>query len=168
MSKNYAIINGVRLELPDDIGELTFTVKSVEEEKQSPFERVDKKRNYFFITRFGEIQETIELGEDFDDKRFAIANYCTDKTIMEQRALHETLNRLLWRYSEEHNGDSEWNGENIHWFITKDFTYNKFRPISTSSVKDFGAVHFYDEETAQAAINEIVKPFMAEHPDFVW
>ena len=32
--------------------------------------------------------------------------------------------------------------------------------------KDFGVVHFTSEETAEAAIEEIVKPFIAEHPDF--
>lgn len=32
--------------------------------------------------------------------------------------------------------------------------------------KDFGAVPFTDEETAKAAIEEIVKPFIAEHSDF--
>ena len=167
MSKNYAMVNGVKIELPDDVDELTFTRKPVKEEKKSPFTR-EKNNEFYFITAIGEIRSFQERYHDIDDRHFEVANYCTDKAMMEQQALRETLNRLLWRYSAQHGGDNEWDRIEIHWFITKDFTINKFRPISTTSLKDFGAVHFCDETTAQSAIRDVVVPFMEEHPDFVW
>lgn len=168
MSKNYAMVNGVKIELPDNVDELTFTRKPVEEEKEGPFKRCEFEDYYFFIMSDGVVFFTTEEGRDLDDDRFAIANYCTDKDMMKQQALRETLNRLLWRYSAQHGGDNEWDRIEIHWFITKDFTNDKFRPISTTSLKDFGAVHFCDETTAQSAIRDVVVPFMEEHPDFIW
>lgn len=104
---------------------------------------------------------------DGDRGAFERANYCTDKAMMEQRALHETLNRLLWRYSEEHGGDNEWNDKNIHWFISKSEQYG-FTKSACKYDKYNGVVYFKDAETAQSAIEEIVKPFMEQHPELVW
>ena len=49
-------------------------------------------------------------------------------------------------------------------------------PINFGSIADptsivyqlvtLGAVYFYTEETAEGAVEEIVKPFLAEHPGF--
>lgn len=166
MSKNYAMVNGVKIDLPDDVDKLTFTRKPLEKKKKSPFERANNYESYFHITPWGKISETLEEGYDCDNEIFDVANYCTDKTMMEQRALHEILNRLLWRYSEEHGGDSEWNEENLHWSII--CKCGIIIPVSANVVKENGVIYFKNKETAQSAIEEIVKPFMTEHPGFVW
>lgn len=87
--------------------------------------------------------------------------------MMKQRAMHETLNRLLWRYSEQHGGDAEWNGENSHYSITIN---DGGEPASEwfVSIRTFGNVYFKDGETADQAIEDVVTPFLAEHPEFVW
>ena len=87
---------------------------------------------------------------------------------MEQRALHETLNRLLWRYSKEHGGDYEWNNETAHYAISMNTENGVFIVDYFERDKFNGVVYFKDESTAQSAIEEIVKPFMAGHPEFVW
>lgn len=167
MSKNYAMVNGIKIELPDDVDELTFTRKPVEEEKKSPFAKVKKGDKYFRIEIDGEVVEDVEEEWEIDDNCHSVANYCTNKEMMEQRALHEILNRLLWRYSEERGGDSEWDGENRHWVICENKDEMEFTTEYHCMVKN-GVVHFKDREIAQSAIEEIVKPFMTEHPEFVW
>lgn len=168
MSKNYAMVNGVKIELPDDVDELTFTRKTVEEEKKSPFTRVKKGDKYFNIEIDGKVDEDVEEEWDIDADCYSVANYCTDKVMMEQRALHETLNRLLWRYSEEHGGDNKWENLNAHWFICKETNEMELDTIYHITIKNNGIIYFKDQETAKSAIKEIVKPFMAEHPEFVW
>ena len=91
---------------------------------------------------------------------------------MEQRAMHETLNRLLWRYSETHGGDPAWTiGEYPefvhHYEICYDHSCKVFRTVSVVNGKCTG-IYFKDEKTAEAAIEEVVVPFMAAHPEFVW
>ena len=89
--------------------------------------------------------------------------------MMEQRALHETLNRLLWRYSETHGGDSNpWPcGE--HWFIyCNTANGNEMMVSANDSHKKQGTIYFKDRVIAKAAIEEVVKPFLAAHPEFVW
>ena len=102
--------------------------------------------------------------------RFNTANYCRDKAIMEQRALHETLNRLLWRYSETHGGENAWDSQNIqaHFYIYLD-TQNSVLYVSYNDAYHVeGVVYFEEEYIAENAITEVVKPFMAAHPEFVW
>lgn len=160
-SENYLMLNGKRIDLTDEQVK-TLTV----EEKKIPFERGEFEDRYFSIMSDGVVFSCAEEGLDLDGKRFAVANYCTDKAMMEQRALHEILNRLLWRYSEEHGGDNEWDGNNRHWSII--MTDGDFITAFTYALKENGTIYFKDGGTAQSAIEEIVKPFMAEHPEFVW
>lgn len=80
----------------------------------------------------------------------------------------KTLNRLLWRYSETHGGDNSWETtDNYHYVIccgaASELTVTYF-----VMAKAQGVVYFKDEKTAWSAIEEVVKPFLAEHPEFVW
>lgn len=163
MSENYLMLNGKRIDLTDEQVK-TLTV----EEIKPPFARVEKCNEYVYIHFTGQIDTMREDYLPTDEKLFSVANYCTDKAMMEQRALHETLNRLLWRYSEEHGGDNEWDGYKYHWHILKSEESKTFSTEFNNVVKRQGTIYFADKETAQSAIEEIVKPFMAEHPEFVW
>ena len=163
MSENYLMLNGKRIDLTEE------QVKTLTaEEKKSPFERMKKGDKYFFIEYDGEVDEDTEAEVSDDDSCYSIANYCTDKAMMEQRALHETLNRILWRYSEERGGDNEWNGCKYHWRIVKNEETKTFSTEYNSIIKEQGIIYFKNKETAQSAIEEIIKPFMKEHPKFVW
>lgn len=137
----------------------------------NPFNRAGRGGEYWYIDIDGEVKSFQEDGEPADEELRDVANYCTDKKLIEQRAMHEVLNRLLWRYSEEHGGDKEWDTTypfNKHWYVYFTYTNNKFDCTYNDSHKKIGNVYFNSEEVAQNAIKDIVEPFIEKHPDFVW
>lgn len=165
--ENYLMLDGKKYELSPDLVNALRSVDPVPE-KETPFARALNKR-YFTIDGNGEVSMTTDTYSPFDNDRFAVANYCTDRSLMEQRAMHETLDRLLWRYSEEHGGvPYGWTT-----FLPKYRIYMKkgsdeFAVDSNDAFKNQGAVYFETRETAISAIEEVIKPFMAAHPDFEW
>lgn len=175
MADNYLILDGKKYELSPELANALRSCVEPEPEKKSPFERKEDEI-YFFITEHGEVNFSVEGCYASNSAHYDVANYCTDKALMEQRAMHETLNRLLWRYSEEHGGDEQtWASDGrwtpyYHYFIMMEFVSGK--GIVSTNVNDSnkvqGVVYFKDKATAKAAIEEIVKPFLAAHPDFVW
>ena len=99
---------------------------------------------------------------------FEHANYCTDKNLMKQRALHETLSRLLWRYSMEHDGDKiDWDSPAQKKYLPYyDLHANKYC-VDCTTWRKYHSAYFHTYEAAENAINDIIKPFMAEHLDFI-
>ena len=171
---NKIILDGKEYELSADLAE-KIKAEVAQQEKaeaerlaeQGPFARV-KRKPYFLINGVGKVSTLSEGTTNMDDELYSIANYCHDRGMMEQRALHETLNRLLWRYSETHGGDSSWETtENQHHCIYNGFI-NGLSVYHACGAKQQGTVYFKDQGTAKAAIEEVVKPFMAAHPEFVW
>ena len=53
-------------------------------------------------------------------------------------------------------------------YICYDYDWNIFSSCGCCSWRGFGLVFFYTTQIAKNAIEEIVKPFMEEHPDFKW
>lgn len=162
--ENYIMLNGKKIMLTPE------QVKLMQEDKpkKSPFDRADLNDKFYLVESDFNCLCTIENNTELDNYLFECANYCTDKDIMEQHALHVKLNNLLWRYSMTHGGDSiDWDdvGES-KFIIYYNVAADEFRCSEYSLLKYFGAVPFASEETAKAAIEEIVKPFIAEHPDF--
>ena len=166
MEDNYIMLNGKMVPLTEEQVAALLGGKETEREKVDPFDR-NLDQIYYYIDYLGELDADVDNFSEDDDNTYNAANYCTDKEMMNQRAMHETLNRLLWRYSEQHGGDNEWDGENLHYSITIN---DVLVPGSEwfASVRPFGTVYFKDRDTAQAAIDDVVRPFLAEHPDFVW
>lgn len=164
--ENYIMLNGKMVPLTEEQVAALLGGKEAACAKVDTFDRMIGK-SYFYICGDGEVYKDEDLEYQIDEKRYNVGNYCTDKEMLKQRSLHETLNRLLWRYSEQHGGDAEWDGENLHYSITINAVGE---PGSEwfASVRPFGTVYFKDRDTAQAAIEDVVKPFLAEHPDFVW
>lgn len=173
---NKIIIDGKEYELSDDLAE-KIKAEVAEQEKreaerlaeQGPFARAIGKL-YFLINEVGKVSTLTEGATITDDELYSIANYCRDKGLMEQRALHETLNRLLWRYSEEHGGENAWDSQNIqaHYYIYLDTQYSVLYVSYNDAYHVEGVVYFKEEYIAENAITEVVKPFMAAHPEFVW
>lgn len=150
---NYICINGKKAELTEE----QMKALGIESPKKSPFDRiVDGK--YYFINAHETVYPTKDCLSIADDSLFEKANYCTDKAIMEQRAMHETLSRLLWRFSEQNGGRGSFSiankGNGCFFPMMGNYRYLEPTFIST--------------KVTERAIKEIVKPFMAEHPDFVW
>ena len=164
--ENYIVLNGKRTELTEEqLKELGIIM-----EKKSPFERVKKGGKFFFIDMYGEIQTTSDEYWQADIMRLNVANYCTDKELLQQQAYRETLNRLLWRYSMEHGGDKiNWNDNNqckhyISYSYATEGFYTNWHTIS----RNHAIVYFHTIEIAESAIKVIIEPFLKEHPDFKW
>lgn len=164
---NYIVINGKKAELtPEQLKAL-----GIEPEKKSPFERADK---FYRIDSCDKVCETIDIGHvndtviHYSSNLFNVANYCTDKDLLQQQAYRETLNRLLWRFSMEHDGDKiDWNNNSTQkHFIYYTHMSNEWKNSCYHFDKHFGVVYFYTSEAAKQAIEEIVKPFIKTHPDF--
>ena len=162
--ENYIVLNGKKIPLTDE------QIKLIQSDlpEKSPFDRVKEGETYYTIYSDYSLNRIPETETQLDDARFNAGNYCTDKDIMKQHALHMLLNNLLWRYSMTHGGDSvDWDdGSEIKFNIYYDTALDEFGTAEYSVLKYFGVVHFVSEEIAKAAIEEIVKPFIAEHPDF--
>ena len=156
--ENYLMLNGKRIDLTAEQIETLVGKK-----EKDPFERAGDKEAYYFTSWDGRIIATDERFTIDDDRCYAIANYCTDKELMEQRALHETLNRLLWRYSMQHGGRDTRTIYFIYFNANGDFWVD-----FSGDSKIEGTAYFATMETAKAAIEEIVKPFMEQHPEFRW
>ena len=157
--ENYLMLNGKRIDLTAEQIETLVGKK-----EKDPFERDNE---FFYIDYYGEVERERDDDTSLDVARYIVANYCTDRELMEQRALHETLNRLLWRYSMQHGGRDTNSfgagarfglvkiGEEIEWTVI---------PFATP----LGTAWFRSQTVATKAIEEIVKPFMEQHPEFRW
>lgn len=165
-NNNYISINGKKIPLTNEQVE---QIKSAGIVKDNPFERVKRGQKYFLITTQGGVRPNLDFSAAEDNSRYNVANYCTDKKLLEQRALHETLNRLLWRFSMTHGGDEiDWNSNIDKYHICYDHNTNSIEIYCNDISQDLSTIHFKYEKTAEQAIEEIVKPFMKEHPEFVW
>lgn len=160
---NYICINGNKTELTEE----QLKQLGIELPNASPFARKKKNTKYFSIVQNGTVDWHYDNVDSFDKGCFDVANYCTDYNMMQQRALHETLNRLLWRYSMEHDGDKiDWQDTKTRkWYACFDNEHNKWIANYVTHCFDVG-VFFSNRRIAEDAIEEIIKPFMTQHPEF--
>lgn len=161
---NYIVINGKKAELTEEqLEKLGIKVKA-----RNPFERVEWGNLYYYIDT---LSETCVLRDDrdnnFDDLMFKISNYFNDKDFTNQVALHERLNRKLLKFAYDHKAVVDWEDGCPKYCIVYDEKVKDFSINFKVWCKSFD-VCFSSHFVATKAINEIVKPFMAEHPDFVW
>lgn len=160
--ENYICINGKKAELTEE----QMKALGIELPKKNPFERV-KNQLYYAIHGTGQVCMEDDYNRLYDNAAFNAGNYCTDKAIMEQRALHETLNRLLWRYSMEHGGDKiDWGNVSDKYAIYYESDTKEYKVACWQTVYYSGNVYFRTENVALAAIEAIIKPFIAAHPEF--
>ena len=163
--ENYIVINGKKAELtPEQIKAL-----GIEVEKPNPFARELLKGDVIYcISEIGEVAVNYNEKSVHSGMLYSVGNYCTDKNLMQQRAYRETLNRLLWRYSMEHDGDKiKWGiGTSDKCKIYFDHDSDSWQLDCNNINENFGCVYFYNNKIAQNAIKEIIKPFMNSHPDF--
>ena len=132
----------------------------------NPFERVEKNKSYYYIDDWSRVIEENEVRFLNDTAHFAICNYFNNKEFAEHQALRELLNRKLIKFSYENGGaDIDDSTEVITIY------YNKVRRdfmVCTLDSPDVLTPVFVSGEVAERAIDEVVKPFMEEHPDFKW
>nr|DAR08776.1 MAG TPA: Protein of unknown function (DUF2884) [Caudoviricetes sp.] len=164
---NYVMINGKRVELTDEQVRLLRIV--LEEKKKNPFDRVAKGDAYCFINMFGEVDGYTEQDDGEDNALFKRCNYFNDDSVAQQIALHQLLYRKLLKFTYDNacEDDQRWDCENRHWCIRYDHGDNGF-DVTWNDTFQYSDVYFSTMESAARAINEVIEPFMKEHPDFVW
>ena len=163
MSDDYAVINGKRIELTDE------QVKALRvETRKNPFERVATGDEYYTITGYDNTVEFTEDGDAADQNLYDAGNYFNDESFAKQVALRQLLYRKLLKFAYD-NGfeDVEWNGSNDHLCIYYNPDNFKYCVAGFGSHK-FDCVWFSSEDAAKRAIEEVVEPFVKEHPEFVW
>lgn len=167
--ENKITIDGKEYKLSAELVEKIKAEVVAQEKAENPFERKTNER-YYYVDSTGGVYSFVDNEGATAKTLYNAGNYCRDKGLMEQRALHETLNRLLWQYSETHGGDNAWNFWNLqeHYYIYFDTQNCVLYVHYNDAHRVEGVVYFKDKATAEAAIEEVVKPFMAAHPEFEW
>lgn len=164
--ENYIVINGKKAELTEEQLE-KLGIKAEKKNKHEEMFKCVYGDLYFYIDQDDDVQVKQEYLNDVDARLHHTGNYCKDEEIMKQRALHETLNRLLWRASVEAGElDNPWDGNNFHFYIY----YNSGAlKIDNNYVSHYqGTCYFPTEDAARDALEKIVMPFLREHPEFKW
>lgn len=164
MSNNYIVINGKRTELTDEQLKLLRIGT-----RKNPFERVAAGDGYYFISYFGDVDGYTQANDCEDDALFNNSNYFNDKQFANQVALHQLLYRKLLKFAYD-NGcedNQEWNKTNRHYYISYNIDEQRFYADVAGSFKH-NDVWFCSRKSAKRAIEEVVEPFMKEHPEFKW
>lgn len=163
MSDNYAVINGKRVELTDE------QVKALGIERKNPFERMHQAKTYFYIDEHGRVKSYYDTRLPFDEKTYDNVNYFNDEQFAKQVALHQLLYRKLLKFAYDNGFEDNqaWNCENRHYYVCYSHTHKIFTTEFNYDGKR-SAVYFPSSEAATRAIDEVIKPFMEEHPEFVW
>ena len=166
MNENYLIIEGIKVPLTDEQVAMIKGTGALKSKEKSSFSRVEKNNPYWLIDTDGTITQTYERGYEADDNQFSCANYCSDKELIEERAIREELSRLLWRFSMENGGENiDWEDlSQIKYRIYIDFTgkFINWNIIQNTKCKSLNEIYFIDEDTAYRAITEIIEPFCAD------
>ena len=164
--ENYIVINGKKAELTEE--QLKQLGLKVEEKKNNPFERRYGNK-YYKILENGSIPCDIDSQFNVDNISYKNVNYFNDSDFANQVYLHELLNRKLLKYAWDNNAeDCEWDNQNPHYYIRRHLVSNLFYIQQNILSKNCGTIYFSAEEIAEQAIEDVVEPFIAEHPEFVW
>lgn len=151
------------------INALEVAVEAIENKKGSeklnktPFDRVNNNELYCLIGTTDSIIGTREDNTTFDDKRYECFNYFNDKDFAKQVMLHQLLYRKLLKFKFERDNPIT---RDRYFYISKDKSLRV--EISDFKNKNCNCVYFNSLATANLAIENIVKPFLKEHPDFIW
>ena len=158
-------IDGKEVRLTD--GQLKML--GIEPKKKNPFDRVGNSDRFFAIDNMNGIQTCTEMSYARDEAYYNGINYFNDKKFAKQVALHQLLYRKLLKYAYDNEfADAAWTETTMHAYIIYNFTRKDYDIRWTRNEKEPGTVYFKTPTRATAALNEVVMPFVKEHPEFVW
>lgn len=162
MNENYLVLNGKRVDLTEEQLRALGIVA-----RKNPFERVDDD-TYYYIKVGGEIAGYKDEDDNFDRKLYHVINYFNDEQFAQQVALHQLLYRKLLKFAYDNGYEdvAKWDGVNQHWFLR--YSCDTGVVVCTEYYYKGQDVYFSSYEAAKRASHEVVKPFMKEHPEFVW
>ena len=155
------IIEGKEIEV--EISEEEYKKLQPSEEKKTGYERVPKSSIYFYTHSSGYVETNCEDYYNIDDEYYESANYYSDKTVAENNARADKLMRQLRRFSVEHRErEVSFNDTNIEkYYMYYDYSDDELGVSFVLRTRNFGAIYFDSEETAQAAIDEF-------HDELIW
>lgn len=170
---NYIMINGTKIELTEEqikqISDIASTCTSeCKNKNESPFnDRPKVNDSFYYITSDG-VKKDIK--DEYNAKMITVANSFNDEAFAKQVYLHELLNRKLLKYAYDNNAeDREWDkaSVNSHYFIYFDSAKGHF-VVGDNHYCHSQSIYFSSENVAKQAIQDVVEPFLAEHPEFIW
>lgn len=176
--ENYIMINGKKIALTrDQVTQLRMATAPDKtptephaEERFNPAERKGGQR-YYVASPTGVTDAGTDSLGSVDDTLYGCANYWTGKAFAKHVGLSMLLYRKLLQYAYLNDlvDDKPWDGETAHTFIAQHVA-GRFIASDTWNGKRPCTVYFKDEAAANKAIENVVEPFMEEHPDFriVW
>lgn len=137
--------------------------------RKNPFARSPAHCDYYYINASNIVESVLETGYILDDNKYNAANYFSDEDFANQVALHQLLYRKLLKFAWDNacEDNREWNTRNNHYGISYDCDNHKFI-LEIASLYKSNWVYFSSKEAVDRAIEEVVKPFVKEHPEFVW
>lgn len=142
-------------------------IVKVKAKRKNPFDRVKKDEKYFLL-RGAYVSSEIETRDIFDNHNIDYVNYFNDKAFANQVMLHQQLNRKLLKYAYDNDAeDWEWDGIALHHYIFFDIKNHTFKVDVDTRLRSQN-VYFSKRKVAGQAIEDVIKPFMKEHPEFVW
>ncbi len=167
MNDNYAVINGKRIKLTDE--QVNMLGVEVEKKRRNPFKRVNNDNEYYYIKNSGEVSTYYEVRDSVDNELYDNINYFNDEQFANQVALHQLLYRKLLKFAWDNECEDNrvWNKVNCHYYIGYNINEDRFYADVTAAFKH-NDVWFSSRDSANHAIEEVIKPFMEEHPEFVW
>lgn len=167
--ENYIVINGKKAELTEE--QLKQLGIEIEKKRNNPFNDQSKADNVFYHITSNGITLNDDNDYNYNVAMITAANSFNDVIFVRQLYLHELLNRKLLKYAYDNEAeDVEWDcNSKQHYYIFFDYSDKVFSIATGISIyKNEGSVYFSKQEVAENAIEDIVKPFMEEHPEFVW
>jgi len=147
--------------------------KAVSENMPKPksvFERVARGKTYRCVAENGGVNWHAEAKDDSDNRLFSIANYFSDDNegiaVAHQFAMHQEIWRKLTKFAMENGGVAE--TDNEYFTIVRDFRKTTYHPVMWHFYNVTCDVRFKTKEQCQRAIDEVLLPYLASHPDFEW
>lgn len=163
--ENYIVINGKKAELTEE--QLKQLGIEVEKKRNNPFNNKLKCSDEYFT--IGDVVYSDRYTCAYDENRISDASSFNDKEFAEQLRLHELLNRKLLKYAYDNEAeDCDWDGENEHYYICFNNVVTKRFIVAGGSFDKCQKIYFSKEKIAEQAIEDVIKPFIEEHPEFVW
>ena len=162
-------IQGVKIDLTEE--QLQKLQQLVVPKYNNPFERVDKGEKYYSIGVFSEefvVFENTEKHIERDVERFSNGNYYNNKGFAEQVAMDMNLQQKLRKFVYENSGGKElWKCKDVgKYYIALDADFNKWIWRLEWFERNPFQVYFKDLETVERAIEEVVRPFCKENPNY--
>lgn len=173
--ENYIMLDGKKIVLTEEQvaqlrnGDSTLHVQS----RFNPCDRT--KGSYWYCMTDKKSLISVEIHDDhdlFDNELYDdMANYFNNEDFTRHVALNMLLYRKLLQYAYNNDlvDDKPWNGTTPHAFIAQYISGN-FAPSYIWTSKSPCTVYFKSGVAAKMAIENVLKPFMAEHPNFrfIW